>query len=433
MLKLKLIDIQDNTIVHPVLFLTPKKLKNLSFFLLSTLLLLMPAVLLAQAPPMGQCASFALFTPVGALANTGFLTAIVGDIGTNSGAVSGYIPGSVVGQTHMGDSVTAQAAIDVQTAYNYLVALPCPAQPGPAPAMGSGLVLAPGTYCQGGAASVVGDLILDGQNQANPLFIFKINGALSTSAASRVLLINGATPNNVYWQVNGAVSFAATTAFVGTIIGHGALDFGDGAALNGVGLSTVGAISTYNNRINWTPGSSLPVVLVAFTARAQGSGAVALAWRTASEKNSARFEVERSTNGTAFARIGTVPAAGNSSAPRSYAWTDRTVPAQASLLYYRLRQVDTDSVFTYSPVRAISQPLSAANQLVVYPNPAHGVVRVQVLGPTPTGPLQLLDVCGRTVQVPLTLGADGVLPLHGLPAGIYVLRCGSLAQRLTLE
>ena len=105
----------------------------------------------------------------------------------------------------------------------------------------------------------------------------------------------------------------------------------------------MGAISTNNARITSTPASPLPVVLVSFTARAQGGGDVALAWRTASEKNSARFEVERSTNGTAFARIGKVPAAGRSSAPRSYAWTDRTVPAQAALLYYRLRQVDTDS------------------------------------------------------------------------------------------
>ena len=84
-------------------------------------------------------------------------------------------------------------------------------------------------------------------------------------------------------------------------------------------------------------------------------------------------------------------------------------------------------------MRAVSQPLAAVNQLVVYPNPAHGVVRVQVLGPAPTGPLQLLDSCGRTVQVPLTLGADGVLPLPGLAAGIYVLRSGSLARRFTLE
>ena len=307
------------------------------------LFMLLPTVLLAQAPPMGQCASFALFTPVGALANTGSLTAVAGDIGTDAGAISGYPAGSVSGQTHNADAVTAQAAIDVQAAYDYLVALPCPAGPGLAPAMGNGLVLTPGTYCHGGAASVIGDLILDGQNQANALFIFKLDGALTMSAAARVLLINGATPNNVYWQVNGAASFAATTAFAGIIVAHGAIDFGDGASLNGLCLSTVGGISTNNTRITSTPASPLPVVLVSFTARAQGGGDVALAWRTASEKNSARFEVERSTNGTAFAPIGTVPAAGSSSAPRSYVWTDRTVPAQAALLYYRLRQVDTDS------------------------------------------------------------------------------------------
>ena len=181
----------------------PKKLKSPFIFLLSILLVLLSAVLLAQAPPLGQCASFALYTTVGALANTGSQTTVAGNIGTDSGAVSGFPAGSVSGQIHNADAVTAQAAIDVQAAYDYLVALPCPAGPVLAPAMGNGLVITPGTYCHGGAASVLGGLILDGQNQANALFIFKMDGALTMSAAARVLLINGATPNNVYWQVMG--------------------------------------------------------------------------------------------------------------------------------------------------------------------------------------------------------------------------------------
>lgn len=406
-------------------------MKKTFFSLLTMLLALMPAALLAQAPSLGTCESFALFTPVGALANTGNLTAIIGNIGTNSGAISGYT--AVAGQQHNGNATTAQAAIDVQAAYNYLVALPCSAGPALAPAMGTNQILTPGTYCQGGAASVAGDLILDGQNQANALFVFKINGALSAAAASRVLLINGANPDNVYWQVNGAASFAATTAFAGIVIAYGAIALGDGASLHGKGLSTVGAISTYNNRVVSTAVLPLPVELVAFTVRTQGSAAVALAWSTASEKNSARFEIERSANGTAFARIGTVPAAGNSSTQRSYSWTDEEQPAQAAPLYYRLRQVDANNTCTYSPVRTVCLAQAAETQLLVYPNPAHDVVRVQLLGPALTAPLQLLDAGGRIVQSHPAPGADEMIPVAGLPAGLYVLRCGPLTQRLTLE
>ena len=67
----------------------------------------------------------------------------------------------------------------------------------------------------------------------------------------------------------------------------------------------------------WTLGveGPLPVELTAFTAEREGDAA-RLRWRTASEKNSAAFEVERSHDGKAFERIGTVAAQGNSSRPQ---------------------------------------------------------------------------------------------------------------------
>ena len=406
-------------------------MKRTSFAPLIILLALLPIGLRAQAPRLGICASFALFTPVGALSNTGGLTRIVGDIGTDSGTISDYPVGSIMGTQYQEDVVTDTATVHVRKAYAYLLALPCTG-PSLAPAMGASQLLAPGTYCQAGASSVAGDLILDGQNQSNSLFVFKINGALTTAASTRVLLINGARAGNVYWQVEGATSFAAATEFVGTIITHGAIAFGDGVSLKGRGFSTMGAISTFNNLITSPGAAPMPVELVAFTARGQGSTAVALAWSTASEKNSAHFEVERSANGTTFTRIGTVAAAGNSSTPRTYSWSDETLSAQATPLYYRLRQLDANGTANYSPVRTVWQTFAAASHFVVYPNPAHEVIRIQVLGSMLTEPVQLLDASGRTLPVP-PAGADGIISLTELSAGLYMLRCGSLAQRLTLE
>lgn len=167
-----------------------------------------------------------------------------------------------------------------------------------------------GVYCFGGAASVAGDLVLDAQNDPNGLFIFKINGALTSAATSRVVLVNGAAPANVWWQVGGATSLAAATTFAGTMLVYGAIDLGDGASLQGRALSTVGAISTYNNELVSPSAGPLPVVLTAFTAQAQGT-TVRLAWHTASEQNSARFEVKRSSDAGAFRAIGTLLAAGS--------------------------------------------------------------------------------------------------------------------------
>lgn len=188
----------------------------------------------------------------------------------------------------------------------------------------------------------------------------------------------------------------------------------------------------------WTLGNSanpLPVELAAFTARAEGTAAVRLAWATASEKNSAHFDVERSLTGTVFARIGTVAAAGTSSNARAYGFVDAKLPLGAVLLYYRLRQADLDGTFSYSPVRRVvsGQALADAG-LALFPNPAHGGAAT-LTGATPGTVVAVLDALGRQVTS-ATADANGtatlVLPA-GLATGMYVVRVGAKALRLTVE
>ena len=177
----------------------------------------------------------------------------------------------------------------------------------------------------------------------------------------------------------------------------------------------------------------LPVELVQFTATAEGRSAVRLAWATASEKNSQAFEVERSADGRTFARIGTVAAAGSSSAVRSYELLDARLPTGAALLYYRLKQVDADGTFSYSPVRTVALTGAAAG-LALYPNPAPGGAAT-LTGAQPGAVVTVYDALGRPVT---TASADAagtavlVLPA-GTPAGVYVVRAGARAVRLTVE
>ncbi|MGI4735238.1 MAG: T9SS type A sorting domain-containing protein [Janthinobacterium lividum] len=187
------------------------------------------------------------------------------------------------------------------------------------------------------------------------------------------------------------------------------------------------------------PGATpLPVVLSAFTAQAAGTATVRLTWTTASEKDNASFTVERSKTGRAFTAIGTVIGAGTSTTSHIYDLLDAKLPTGAAMLYYRLHQVDLNGTSTYSPVRVVSfsnVESAALAQLLVYPNPAHDVARVQLLGLSPTAPLEVFDALGRLMRTQ-TAPADGsetVLPLAGLPTGIYVLRCGKLSKRLNVE
>ena len=223
---------------------------------------------------------------------------------------------------------------------------------------------------------------------------------------------------------------------VGTAGGGGASSW-----VMATGTSAIGS-RTASNAL---PGSMvistakpLPVVLARFVATAMGPNAVNLAWATASELNSASFAVERSTDGQAFTSLVTLTGAGTSSSPIAYDWVDALLPAFHKTLYYRLRHTDLDAAVTYSPVRTVTPAAARATaQLQAYPNPAHNMVSVKVSGVesgTPVKEYQIFNSQGRLVHTQATSAAGTeLLPLTGLPAGMYLLRYGCLTQHLTVE
>ena len=166
-------------------------------------------------------------------------------MGTNVGAFSAFPPGVLVGQSHVADPVSAQAATDVDLAYGEMSTITCGSVI--STTMGGGQTLLPNVYCLGAASTVNGDLLLDGQGDPSSLFIFKIDGALATTVNSRIILTNGANICNVYWQVNGQVDLGDNSLFQGTLLVNGAINLLEGAQLNGRALSRAGAISLHNN------------------------------------------------------------------------------------------------------------------------------------------------------------------------------------------
>lgn len=208
-------------------------------------------------------------------------------------------------------------------------------------------------------------------------------------------------------------------------------------ALNSALLSR-GAAATpadqgaYSNTVSQS--TPLPVELSAFTATADNEQ-VRLAWTTVSEHNSARFEVERSLDGSVFGRIGTVAAAGTSSSLRRYGFDDTQAHKAAGaqgLLYYRLKQVDLDGTFGYSPVRAVAVRGAAADGPTLAPNPG----RLSTLAGVAAGTaVRVYDALGRLALATTTdAGGRATLALPaGLPAGVYTVRVGTAALRLAVE
>ncbi|MEP6582960.1 MAG: hypothetical protein ABJA90_01785 [Ginsengibacter sp.] len=91
--------------------------------------------------------------------------------------------------------------------------------------------------------------------------------------------------------------------------------------------------------------SILPVTLTDFSAKAN-KDEVALFWKTSSELNANYYEIQRSSNGQGFSKIGNVYALGTSTLENSYSFND-IIPLKGTS-YYRLSMVDLDGKMSYS-------------------------------------------------------------------------------------
>jgi len=197
------------------------------------------------APNLGSTKCYALFSGNGPMTNTG-VSSVMGDVGTNVGLTSGFDALLVTGDIHaIADGSTALCAADLLVVYDSLNSLPTdiellyPAQ------FGHNLVLTPHTYLMSAATVLTDTLYLNAMGNANAVFVIKINGALSTSTHSKIILINGTQAKNVYWKVDGPVEINDYSVFKGTIVANnGAVSLKTGVNLDGRAYTTSGAFST---------------------------------------------------------------------------------------------------------------------------------------------------------------------------------------------
>ena len=224
-----------------------------------------PVLMGPAAPDLVSAACYAIFSGNGPVTNAG-ITYVTGDVGTNVGLTTGFNPLFVTGMIHpIPDGSTAAAAADLLNAYNFLNVIPYdielmyPAQ------FGKNLVLTPHTYLLNAATTLTDTLYLNGGGQADAVFVIKIEGALSTSTYSKVILTNGTLPENVFWNVNGAVSINDYSVFKGTVIANnGTVNLATRVNIDGRAFSTTGAIETTAVTVTMPPGcaSALPPEII---------------------------------------------------------------------------------------------------------------------------------------------------------------------------
>ncbi|MBF9240016.1 DUF3494 domain-containing protein [Hymenobacter sp. BT683] len=387
-----------------------------------------------QAPTLGAAATYGLLTISGNLDNTGSTTAIVGDIGTGQGTVTGFEPIMYTGELH--NPASEDAIKGVSDAYSYL-AEDVVGGTAHGTTLGSE-TLTKGVYVLNGSSTLTGDLILDGQGDADALFIIKVAGALSTTTPSNVRLINSTSWENVFWHVTGTVSLGADTRFRGTIVANDDITLLANAVLQGRALTQAGDITLSSNTVT-TSQVYLPVELTSFTAERRGEQAL-LRWSTATERNNVYFAVQSSSDGLKYTTIGKVKGQGTTSMSHVYAWTDtRADRYPAGVIYYRLAQVDTDSSKHYSPVRTITAAPLAGLQVQVYPSPSQLPCSLRINAKQAgSATLRLTDGLGRLVaqhQHQLLAGSNW-LPLEEattLAPGVYQVQVQQGAVRQTVR
>ncbi len=198
---------------------------------------------------------------------------------------------------------------------------------------------------------------------------------------------------------------------------------------NADGSSTIFVMGTNNGVGSYRTARNIPVEFTSFTAKSQDRNVV-LSWTTATETNSASFEVERTVLGSAnWSAVGSVRAAGTTTDEQIYTFVDRNL--NTAKYQYRLKQIDLDGTFQYSSVVEVEVGLPMTFGLSQnYPNPFNPTTKIQYQVPADARvTLELFDATGQRVaslvSTELTAGYyafDLSAGSYGLASGIYFYR-----------
>ncbi|HBL28825.1 MAG TPA: DUF3494 domain-containing protein [Acidobacteria bacterium] len=220
------------------------KWKTLGFLNSAGFALLLCGSVPAVAQSLGTAGSFAVLGG-STVTNTG-PSSIVGNLGVSPGnAVTGFPPGLVTGGSiHAGDALALQAQNDATTAYNVLAGQACNTD-----LTGQdlgGLTLTPGVYCFSSSAQLTGVLTLSGAGT----YVFQIGSSLTTASGSSVVLTNGASACDVWWQLGSSATVGTAASLPGNVLALTSITLNTGASISGRALAQTGAVTLDGNNVS---------------------------------------------------------------------------------------------------------------------------------------------------------------------------------------
>lgn len=247
---------------------------------------------------------------------------------------------------------------------------------------------------------------------------FDRNNVASTYAGSDV--ITGAGPKSV--NVNVLTPYAASSNFaIRLIVSTSAIPNNYASNSSFVYTITNGEIEDY-----FFAASVLPVTLERFGFVVKDCDIV-FDWRTASETNSKEYILERSTDGTHFVTVVTIPSA-NAANGASYSYTDAGISTGS--YFYRLRMVDIDGRIEYSNTNHVNVNCSSV-QISIAPNPV--LDQLIIKGTNGKETITITDLAGRVVRRQNAVPVMQTIDVSKLAGGVYVVNVSEGATILHRE
>lgn len=186
----------------------------------------------------------------------------------------------------------------------------------------------------------------------------------------------------------------------------------------------------YNERHNGVYGDlglTVPVELVSFTGKVTGND-VMLNWTTATEKNNRGFNIERSTDKINFISIGFLKGNGTTTEKSFYTFTDKDLTS--GNYFYRLKQIDFDGTYSYSPIVGINTRINNLSFKLEqnYPNPFNPTTSINYSVPEKSFiSISIYNLLGQKVKTLINeekqAGSYSIeFNAENLPSGVYLYK-----------
>lgn len=174
------------------------------------------------------------------------------------------------------------------------------------------------------------------------------------------------------------------------------------------------------------PPFSLPLILQSFTAELNDENITLLKWSASAENNTLMFEVEKSIDATNWKMIHQHKASKESSVEKTYQALDTEVLSGTT--FYRIKQLDIDGKFIYSPVRKVYRDSSL--ETIIYPNPVMDNLHISTNINLPTS-IKIYTLDGKQLVNVNSNEATLSLNVASLPKGAYVIRISNTEKTYT--